>query len=183
MRNFFRWLFHKPTQEEISAYQNELLDQQDYKLSKNSANYYITEFEKSSFKVTLRNQPDERLRRWRDSSKKYDAYLEVGPSDDYLNFFVSLELDQPTIPDNLLERTKIIISQVIEMDHEARIIDLTARENEQLFGIHISEEETRFEYVSTKVNTEWHVVFKFNDNNQWTCIGIPDHRRPGHYIR
>lgn len=183
MRNFFRWLFHKPTQEEISAYRDDLLDQQDYKLSKKTREYYITEYEKSSFKVTQRSQQFDRLSRSKNPSQKYEAHLEVGPTDDYFNFDVSLEFDEPIIPQTLLEKTAFIISRVIEMDHEARMIGLTSRENEQLFGINICDNEVRFEYASTMVNTEWDVVFEVNDTNQWTCIGIPDHRRPGHYIK
>jgi hypothetical protein len=82
-----------------------------------------------------------------------------------LEFEVYLEVVDSIVSPHVLEIAKEVISQVVEMDTQARLISHSSglSEEEILAYINIPEQrEVAFHYYSTVCNTEWATLFTRN---------------------
>lgn len=100
------------------------------------------------------------------------ASCEIGPED--RSFEVCLKTQNGTIPSQILENAKYIISNIVEMDLEARnkSFDPNSDYEEELAFIDVKLDEVEFRYYATVVATEWGAYFRLNEDGSWCYKGI-----------
>ncbi|MEM9263322.1 MAG: hypothetical protein AAGA22_07070, partial [Pseudomonadota bacterium] len=147
-------------------------------LSSKPASYYVTLFEAGQFQIVKEEEPS-------DSSELFTHYaeLQIGDDTDDRYFEVSIGLTSDELPDRMRRRAALAIEKIIELDEAARSIPTEHDHHEALAYLDIRAAEVRLHYWSDTVNTEWDVVFSFDDQGMWDCLGIPDWRNPGSYTQ
>lgn len=100
------------------------------------------------------------------------GFCEIGPED--RSFEVILEAQGGRIDEKIMENAKTIISQIVEMDIEARNRSYSPKESseEELAYIDIKLDEVELHYFATTVNTEWGAYFKKNEDGSWYYEGL-----------
>ncbi len=78
-----------------------------------------------------------------------------------------------------------ISADLVAMDDAARAIPSDQDENEYLWSVTLDAEAgaVQLDYAATAFNTGWSVHFRLDETGGWTCLGIPDWREPGRFIR
>ena len=137
----------------------------DFRLSANPPSWYLELFDAAKFRII-----------------ESEAVLGIGDEADDTHFEVYVDVEDNSLPEEVYKRARLAISHIVEMDSRARLIDGRWEHNEHLGFIKLDKNEVRLRYWATSVNTEWDVVFKFDDQDQLTCLGIPDWQNPGSYI-
>jgi hypothetical protein len=100
------------------------------------------------------------------------AFCTLGPED--REFDVRIESKGGKVEEGIMEDARTIISQIVELDKEAR--DRTHKESEdheeELAYIDIKHNEVELHYYATTVNTEWGTFFRKSKDGRWTFEGI-----------
>lgn len=121
---------------------------------------------------------------------EYEAFLNIDTSNEENSFelFIDnnlelyIDIEEEFISSKLVDFAKNVISNVVEMDVAARSIDLGHDWEEKLVGVSICQSRVSFSYWAEHVNTDWNVIFKYLNGNDWTFLGIPDPNNPGKYV-
>lgn len=157
------------------------MQRDDFQLSANSTAHYLKLFDEADFRVTKKLEGNDTAEiQW---TGRFEAVLEIGQQTDDISFEICADVEGPSVPNDVRELARSVVSSIIEMDHAARSIPDVSGHSEHLASVQLAHNEVRFCYWATTVNTEWDVVFEFNAPDNWRCIGIPDWRNPGTYIR
>lgn len=90
-----------------------------------------------------------------------------------LEFDIYLESSDLSIPPEVIELTRDVLSHIVEMDTAARSRPDQIDYEEQLAYVNISRSEIELHYYSTTVNTEWGAYFKRDANGtfQFDTLG------------
>ena len=173
----------------------------DYSLQKYSSIIYLEEFESTEIKLIPYQEAG--LYRFQNGSKEkisdrdrgyqmveleqmrrrgiVEIYLqehqehgfcEIGPED--RKFEVILESKDGAISDGIMAAARTVLSNIVEMDSQARESGSESNENydEELAYIVVNEREVELHYFANTVNTEWGAFFKMKEDGNWTYEGL-----------
>ncbi len=100
------------------------------------------------------------------------GFCEIGPED--RSFEVILESQNGCIEEQIIENARNIISQIVDLDAEARDRSYNSKYNheEELAYIDIKVDEVELHYFATSVNTEWGAYFKKKEDGNWHYEGL-----------
>ena len=153
----------------------------EFQLSAHKPSFYLDLFDKAKFQI--KENLDQNSNAQRRQTSKFQAELTVGPENSDFSFDVCIDLQDASIPPEMLQRARFVVSNIVDMDKTSRMIGGGHDENERLAIVLLTDDEIRLQYWATAFNTEWDVVFKVDKHDDWRCLGIPDFRNPGSYIR
>lgn len=156
----------------------------DYRLSLSTADFFSEVLERALLTSPEVHEAGSGLQN-RKQDKRIVVYelfdQEVGP----FYFCLSVAKPQGDLDQADLAFIRKVFTNIIALDDAARAIPSQYDENEELFEICVDAAAGMvvLDYSSTLWNTEWGVHFRMTDSGGFECLGIPDWKSPGQFIR
>lgn len=156
----------------------------DYRLSHSNADFFSKALERGLLTSPEIREAGSGLQNRRQDKRiiVYELFdQETGP------FYFCLSVAKPkgVLDQADLAFIRKVFANIIALDDAARAIPSHYDENEELFEICVDAAAGTvvLDYSSTLWNTEWGVHFCRADGGGFECLGIPDWKSPGQFIR
>jgi hypothetical protein len=156
----------------------------DYRLAQRNADFFSEVLERALLTSPEIHEAGSGLQNRRQDKRILVCELfnqETGP----FYFCLSVAKPEGDLDQADLAFIRKVFANIIALDDAARAIPSNYDENEELFEICVDAAagSVVLDYSSTLWNTEWGVYFCLAEGGGFECLGIPDWKSPGKFIR
>lgn len=139
-----------------------------YRLGVNSTDYYVGLFDAEALKI------EPAIRGQRPHVERGAILVPAGE----LEFQVYLPATNGAVEPRILELARSVLSQIVDMDNQAREFEDVIDSDEILAWIEVRDDVVDLHYYATTVNSEWDARFRQGEGGRWVYRGIP---KPGQH--